>query len=95
MLCTLIRDGPHVALGANSLPDIIQLSNHLIPFFYRYRHEFRSDKLWTEIKYVLGSIAMPLTELFNGTVNLIPQHATNKDVIKVGLLRHKDGCVLP
>jgi len=51
--------------------------------FKRYRHEFRSDRLWTEIKLVLDAIAAPLTALFEGTVNLVPQHANNKDVIKI------------
>jgi exportin-2 (importin alpha re-exporter) len=32
--------------------------------FKRYRHEFQSNELWKEIKYVLGVFAGPLTELF-------------------------------
>ncbi len=31
----------------------------------RYRHEFQSNELWREIKYVLGEFAGPLTQLFN------------------------------
>jgi len=31
----------------------------------RYRHEFKSQTLWTEIKFVLDNFAMPLTQLFN------------------------------
>ena len=30
----------------------------------RYRHEFKSQELWTEIKFVLESFAEPLTNLF-------------------------------
>ncbi|GBP69393.1 Exportin-2 [Eumeta japonica] len=32
--------------------------------FKRYRHEFKSQKLWEEIKYVLENFAKPLTDLF-------------------------------
>ncbi len=32
--------------------------------FKRYRHEFKSNELWKEIKYVLGVFAVPVTELF-------------------------------
>lgn len=32
--------------------------------FKRYRYEFKSQVLWTEIKYVLEKFAKPLTELF-------------------------------
>lgn len=33
-------------------------------FFSRYRHEFKSNELWSEIKLVLDTFALPLTELF-------------------------------
>lgn len=32
--------------------------------FKRYRYEFKSQALWTEIKFVLDQFAKPLTELF-------------------------------
>ena len=32
--------------------------------FERYRFEFKSNELWTEIKFVLDNFAKPLTELF-------------------------------
>lgn len=32
--------------------------------FKRYRYEFKSQELWTEIKYVLEKFAKPLTDLF-------------------------------
>jgi len=32
--------------------------------FRKYRIELKSQKLWTEIKYVLDTLAKPLTELF-------------------------------
>ena len=34
-------------------------------FWNRYRHEFQSNELWREIKYVLGEFAAPLTQLFS------------------------------
>jgi len=51
--------------------------------FKRYRYEFKSEKLWTEIKLVLDSFAKPLTELFINTVSLANQHSTNPVAIKV------------
>jgi len=32
--------------------------------FKKYRYEFKSDSLWTEIKFVLDNFAKPLTDLF-------------------------------
>lgn len=31
--------------------------------FKKYRYEFKSNELWTEIKYVLEKLAQPLTDL--------------------------------
>ena len=36
----------------------------------RYRHEFKSQELWSEIKIVLDEFAAPLTELFKKTMDL-------------------------
>jgi len=33
--------------------------------YFRYRHEFKSQQLWAEIKFVLENFAQPFTELFN------------------------------
>ncbi|XP_025201498.1 exportin-2 [Melanaphis sacchari] len=38
--------------------------------FRKYRYELKSQKLWTEIKFVLDTFAKPLTELFVLTMNL-------------------------
>lgn len=38
--------------------------------FKRYRHEFKSQELWTEIKYVLDRFAKPFTDLFVATIEL-------------------------
>lgn len=35
----------------------------------RYRHEFKSNELWTEIKLVLDAFALPLTNLFKVLLN--------------------------
>ena len=36
----------------------------------RYRHEFKSQELWSEIKIVLDEFAAPLTDLFKQTMEL-------------------------
>ncbi|XP_076289313.1 chromosome segregation 1 [Lasioglossum baleicum] len=51
--------------------------------FKRYRYEFKSQSLWTEIKFVLGQFAKPLTDLFVATMNLTEVHAHNVDALKV------------
>lgn len=49
----------------------------------RYRHEFQSQQLWSEIKIVLESFAVPLTELFHSTIQLVPQHAQNAQALQI------------
>ena len=49
----------------------------------RYRHEFKSNELWSEIKLVLESFADPLSELFLSTMSLVSQHAENKQALQV------------
>ena len=51
--------------------------------FEKYSVEFKSQKLWEEIKFVLDNFAKPLTELFIQTIELASQHANNKDALKV------------
>lgn len=51
--------------------------------FKRYRHEFQSNTLWKEIKYVLGVFANPLTELFKSLIGLIEQHANDANAVKL------------
>ena len=60
----------------NLLTDMVQKFNtgdfHIIngilrtahSIFKRYRHEFQSNELWKEIKYVLNTFAVPFTNLF-------------------------------
>ncbi|XP_046736247.1 exportin-2 [Diprion similis] len=51
--------------------------------FKRYRYEFKSQSLWTEIKFVLDQFAKPLTDLFLATMNLAQVHANNIEALKV------------
>uniref|UniRef100_A0A8C5MWL8 Exportin-2 n=1 Tax=Leptobrachium leishanense TaxID=445787 RepID=A0A8C5MWL8_9ANUR len=51
--------------------------------FKRYRHEFKSTELWTEIKLVLDTFAAPLTSLFTATIELCNTHANDISVLKV------------
>ncbi|XP_057340091.1 exportin-2 [Microplitis mediator] len=51
--------------------------------FKRYRYEFKSQSLWTEIKFVLDKFAKPLTDLFLATMNLTDVHANNNEALKV------------
>ncbi|XP_039590825.1 exportin-2 [Polypterus senegalus] len=51
--------------------------------FKRYRHEFKSNELWAEIKLVLDTFAGPLTELFKATIELCQTHANDVNALKV------------
>lgn len=49
----------------------------------RYRHEFKSQQLWAEIKFVLEAFAEPFTELFQSTMQLASQHTDNPPALQV------------
>lgn len=51
--------------------------------FKKYRYEFKSQTLWTEIKFVLDRFAKPLTDLFVATMNLMQVHSNNIDALKI------------
>lgn len=51
--------------------------------FKRYRYEFKSQKLWEEIKFVLDKFAKPLTELLIATMNLAKTHENNESALRV------------
>ncbi|KAL1115301.1 hypothetical protein AAG570_007332 [Ranatra chinensis] len=51
--------------------------------FKRYRYEFKSQALWTEIKFVLQSFCEPLTKLFEVTYGLTSAHANNPEVLRI------------
>ncbi|EGD83313.1 cellular apoptosis susceptibility protein [Salpingoeca rosetta] len=46
------------------------------PIFWKYRYEERSDELWIEIKYVIDTLAQPLTTLFGNCVKAVEQLAS-------------------
>ena len=49
----------------------------------RYRHEFKSQELWTEIKFVLETFAAPFTDLFQSTMQLASRHSENPQALQV------------
>ena len=49
----------------------------------RYRYEFKSQELWTEIKLVLDLIAAPFTDLLNSTMELASQNTQNPPALRV------------
>ena len=49
----------------------------------RYRHEFKSQELWTEILFVLKNFAAPFTELFQSTMQLALQYSQNPQALAV------------
>merc|ERR1719391_486205 len=51
--------------------------------FEKYSIEFKSQKLWEEIKFVLDNFAKPFTDLFVETINLAAQHSSNKEALTV------------
>lgn len=51
--------------------------------FKRYRYEFKSQKLWEEIKLVLDKFAKPLTELLVTTMQLTKTHENNEKALLV------------
>lgn len=50
--------------------------------FKKYRYEFKSQKLWAEIKFVLDTLSSPLTTLFDATMKSIDQ-ITNTDELSI------------
>ncbi|CAG8538941.1 11296_t:CDS:10 [Paraglomus occultum] len=51
--------------------------------FKRWRHEFRSDSLYSSINFVLGQFCQPYYELLKATDSLIEANANNKPVLTV------------
>lgn len=51
--------------------------------FEKYSVEFKSQKLWEEIKFVLDNFAQPFSDLFVETINLAAQHASNRDALRI------------
>ncbi|CAH0551581.1 unnamed protein product [Brassicogethes aeneus] len=64
----------------NIINGVLQTGHSL---FKKYRYEFKSNELWTEIKYVLEKLAKPLTDLLVATVNLAQTHASDPNALKI------------
>lgn len=77
----------------NLLPDLVAKFNsgdfHIIngvlhtahSLFKRYRHEFKSQELWTEIKFVLERFAQPFTNLFEAIME--EANRCGHDIVKL------------
>ena len=63
----------------NVINGVLQTAHSL---FKRYRHEFRSNELWTEIRYVLSRFAKPFTDLFVWTHQLVKTNSNNPQILK-------------
>lgn len=64
----------------NIINGVLQTAHSI---FKRYRFEFKSQKLWEEIKLVLDTFAKPLTELLVATMGLAQTHASNETALRV------------
>lgn len=64
----------------NIINGVLQTAHSI---FKRYRYEFKSQKLWEEIKFVLTAFAKPLTDLLVATMDLAKTHAGNVVALKV------------
>ena len=51
-------------------------------FYFRFRYEFKSQELWTELKFVLENFASPLLDLFEGMIEKIPKAMSNAAELK-------------
>ncbi|CAB4023247.1 exportin-2-like, partial [Paramuricea clavata] len=79
----------------NLLPEMVKKFNsgdfHIIngvlktahSLFKRYRHEFKSQELWEEIKIVLDGFCEPITELLKTTMDLANKHSNNPESLKI------------
>lgn len=64
----------------NVINGVLQTAHSI---FKRYRYEFKSQKLWEEIKLVLETFAKPLTELLVVTMGLAKTHAANESALRI------------
>lgn len=69
------------ALGDFSIINGVLHTAHSL--FKRYRYEFKSQELWTEIKFVLENFAKPLTDLFTVVVGMADAHSGNPEALQV------------
>lgn len=59
---------------------ILQTAHSL---FKKYRYEFKSNELFTEIKFVLEKLAQPLTDLLLATMHLAQVHSEDVNALRV------------
>lgn len=64
----------------NIINGVLQTAHSL---FKKYRYEFKSNELWSEIKYVLEKLAQPLTDLLVATMKLTETYASDVNALKV------------
>lgn len=62
-------------LDVNDFDNNIAILQTIHYLFKRYRTEFRSDELYTEINFVMSQLAEPLLQLFRVTQSLVAAHA--------------------
>uniref|UniRef100_F1KQX7 Exportin-2 n=1 Tax=Ascaris suum TaxID=6253 RepID=F1KQX7_ASCSU len=60
-------------LSGADLDKLMATLSTMDELFRHYRHEMKSNKLWSELAYVLQHVAAPLTELFTKMVVYIEQ----------------------
>jgi exportin-2 (importin alpha re-exporter) len=59
--------------GQSSHATVMGCLSTMHSIFFRYRHEYRSDPLFIEMKYVLELVAQPLTQLFTQLATQLTQ----------------------
>jgi exportin-2 (importin alpha re-exporter) len=50
--------------------------------FKRFRYEFKSNELWSELKFVLDQFASPLLDLYERMITMIPESMSNAPELK-------------
>eukprot|EP00117_Sycon_ciliatum_P032906 scpid41873/ scgid25428/ Exportin-2; Cellular apoptosis susceptibility protein; Chromosome segregation 1-like protein; Importin-alpha re-exporter len=80
LLPELVRNMEQSSTDFDKINGILQTAHSL---FKRYRHEFRTDELFSEIKYAIQEMAKPLTILFKNTIALAGEHANNAAALQV------------
>ncbi|VDM43721.1 unnamed protein product [Toxocara canis] len=60
-------------LSGSDLDKLVATLSTMDELFRHYRHEMKSNKLWSELAYVLEHAAAPLTELFTKMIAYIEQ----------------------
>jgi len=67
-------------LNLHHVNGVLQTAHSL---FKRFRYEFKSTELWTELKFVLDNFASPLLDLFEGMIERVPKMINNEKELKV------------